>query len=222
MKTILSVVVGSRLHGLYNETSDYDIRGVFAHDYMDILSPFRKVKNTSWIEGDQDNTSYELKDFCKFATHGNPTILEVLWSNQVKENTPMGERLQKNRIAFLDSKRIYESHKGYAHNQYTKMSLFDPDARTPKFAVAYLRVLQQGWQLLETGDFSPQVTQDKDFMMEVKYNFSDKLLPELSKKFAHYQVKIAETYFKYGDQFKPDVPLIEDMIMEAYAKSNSN
>jgi len=216
MKTILSVVVGSRLHGLYTTKSDYDIRGIFIHPIKDIISPFKNPKNTSWIEGDVDNTAYELRDFCKLATVGNATILEILWSNMIRENTPLGENLQKNRIKFLDSQRIYDAHRGYAHNQYNKMNLFEPDERTPKFAVAYVRVLQQAKQLLEEGDFSPQVLEDKDFLMEVKYNWSGKLIPELSKKFASLQVELADIYARNHDKFKPDIEWIEDFLLKSY------
>lgn len=218
MKTILSVVVGSRLHGLAKDSSDYDFRGIFMHPIKDIVSPFKNPKNTSWIEGDVDNTSYELRDFCKLSTKGNATILEILYSNQVRETSEIGEELRKNRIKFLDSKAIYEAHRGYAHNQYNKMNLFDPDDRTPKFAVAYLRVLQQAKQLLETGDFSPQVKEDKDFLMEVKYNFSSKLIPELSKAFAKLQVELADTYAKNHNKFKPDIEWIENFLLNSYLK----
>lgn len=221
MKTILSVVVGSRLHGLAKENSDYDIRGIFIHPLKDILSPFKKEKNTSWIEGDEDNTAYELRDFCKLATVGNATILEVLWSNMVRENSEIGKRLQKNRGKFLDSKRIFEAHKGYAHNQYNKMNLFEPDNRTPKFAVAYLRVLQQAKQLLVTGDFSPELLEDKPFMLDVKFNFNQKHIPELSKRFAKLQVELADIYARHHDKFTPDFDWIENFILEAYETSNN-
>lgn len=67
MKVLTKVVVGSRLHGLNTETSDWDYRGIHIHPLQDALSPFKKLKNTDWIEGDEDNTSYELADFCKNA-----------------------------------------------------------------------------------------------------------------------------------------------------------
>lgn len=85
MKILTKVVVGSRLHGLDTPESDWDYRGIHIHNLKEALSPFRKLKNTTWIEGDEDNTSYELRDFCKNATKGNATILEVFFSNQVVE-----------------------------------------------------------------------------------------------------------------------------------------
>lgn len=43
MKTVTKVVVGSRLHGLANEKSDWDYRGIHMYDLKDTLSPFKKV-----------------------------------------------------------------------------------------------------------------------------------------------------------------------------------
>lgn len=219
MKTILSVVVGSRLHGLAKEKADFDIRGVFMHPLKDIVSPFKNLKNTSWIEGDEDNTAYELRDFCKLATKGNATILETLWSNQVREISKEGNVLTENRRKFLDSQLIYDAHKGYAHNQYNKMNLFEPDQRTPKFAVAYVRVLVQGIQLLEEGTFSPQIDDEdlKKFLIEVKNKWdSKKHIPELSKRFASLQVKLADVYAKNFHKFTPDIEWIEDFLIKAY------
>jgi len=219
MKDILSVVVGSRLHGLHQDTSDTDIRGIFQEDIEELISPFRTPKTTHWTEGDEDNTSYELRHFCKMAVQGNPTILEILWSNQVVHTTPAGTYLQMWRHDFLDSHNIYEAHKGYAHNQYKKMNLFEPDARTPKFAVAYLRSLRQGIDLLLTGDFSPQVAEgDKEFLMEVKYSWNPGLIPVLSRKFAELQVEFADVYAQNHDRLKPDIGIIEEFLLGEYTQ----
>ena len=220
MKVIHKVVVGSRLHNLYNEDSDFDYRGVFMHSLRDLISPFKKLKNTSWIEGDEDNTSYELADFCKAATKGNMTILEVLFSNMVVDTTDVGKEMVENRVKFLDSSRIFHASKGYAHNQYKKMNLFEPDKRTPKFAVAYLRVLIQANELLKRGEFSPQITDERDFLLEVKYNWNNSMIPELSRKFEYWQVKLADTFANNHDRFSPDTEWIEDFLYRSYAGNN--
>lgn len=219
MKTILSVVVGSRLHNLHNEKSDYDIRGIFLNDSSELFDPFSKPRSTSWIEGDEDNTAYELKDFCKYAVQGNATILEILWSTEIRTLTRAALEMKQNRHKFLDSKRIYEAHKGYAHNQYNKMNLFEPDARTPKFAVAYVRSLLQGMELLATGDFTPQVTKYRDFLLDVKYNFRPELVPELSRLFSQLQVEFADVYAKNHDKFKPDLEWVRRFCETTYLEN---
>lgn len=219
-KILGKFVVGSRLHNLYNENSDFDFRGVHISPLKEVLSPFVKLKNTVWIEGDEDNTSFELTDFCKTATQGNPTILEILYSNQIKEITPEMEELRLNRHKFLDSKRIFEACKGYAHNQYNKMNMFEPDKRTPKFAVAYLRTLWQTVELLKTGELPCQVTGEmRDFLFKVKYYDFEKfgeLVPDLVKLFSEYQVRLADAFQANNDKFKPDLEWIEDFIVRTY------
>lgn len=217
IKVIHKVVVGSRLHNLCNEQSDFDYRGIHMHSLRDVFNPFMKLKNTSWIEGDEDNTSFELMDFCKVATKGNPTILEVLYSNNVVETTDLGKEMVANREKFLHSKYIFDAHRGYAHNQYAKMNLFTPDARTPKFAVAYIRSLLQGISLLRTGSFSPQIPDEwRDYLMNVKYNWSPDLIPDLGKKFAQLEVDIADAFHSNADKFKPDYEWISDFVYRAY------
>src|ERR1700751_1085934 len=117
---ITKVVVGSRLHGLHNEKSDYDYRGVHITPLRDVLSPFKTLKNTSWIEGDIDDTSYELADFCKAATKGNATILEVFFSNQVESTTPIAEEMRANWKKFMDTDQFVMASRGYAANQLNK------------------------------------------------------------------------------------------------------
>lgn len=223
-KLICKVVVGSRLHNLNNEKSDYDYRGIFMHPVEELLSPFKKLKNTSWIEGDEDNTTYELRDFCKMAVHGNPTILEILYSTMVVEDSELYQELKENRHKFLDSERIYEAHKGYAHNQYNKMNLFEPDARTPKFAVAYIRSLIQGEQLLTTGEMKTRFEDDdpvRDFLISVKYNYDPSMNPKLGQKFTEYQMRITQAYYANYEKFKPDIEWIEKFLIKAYLGKNA-
>jgi uncharacterized protein len=214
-------VVGSRLHNLNNQNSDTDYRGVHMTNLKNILSPFDKSKRTIWIEGDEDNTSYELIDFCKLAVMGNPTILEVLFSNQIKEITPQMQELRENKHKFLDSARIFEACKGYAHNQYNKMNLFEPDKRTPKFAVAYIRTLWQTEVFLRTGELPVEITGEmRDFLYKVKYYDYTKfqeLIPELVRLFAEYQVKLANAYQANHNKFTPDTNWIEDFILRVYS-----
>lgn len=216
MKILTKVVVGSRLHGLSNEASDYDYRGIHINPLKDILSPFKNPKATSWIEGDEDNTSYELADFCKHAVHGNVTILEVFFSNQVIESTQVADELRANWNKFIDTDKFVMASRGYASNQYNKMQLFEPDQRTPKFAIAYLRVLWQCAEYLETGEFKCQMDEPmKEYLMNVKYNFSATLVPSLTEQFQFMQQRISDAWVK-SIKTHPDIEWIEDFILRAY------
>jgi len=223
MKILTKVLVGSRLHGLANDNSDYDFRGIHIHPLQDVLSPFKKLKNTTWIEGDEDNTSYELADFCKQATQGNATILEVFFSNEVITTSPAAEELRANWHKFIDTDRFVAASRGYAANQYNKMQLFDPDQRTPKFAVAYCRVLWQCAEFLKTGTFPCQVQGEiGSFLKLVKYrdprNFQE-LIPELTERFMELQAEVTQAYAQ-AEISKPDIKWIEEFIYRAYTNTN--
>ena len=217
MKTILKVVVGSTLHGLNTPNSDIDTRGIFQVPLIDIVSPFKKQQNTSWIEGKVDDTSYELLNFIKFACQGNPTILEVLWSDMVKETSTIGESLRENRYIFLDSERIYQAHRGYSHNQLNKMDLYNPNKiRTPKTVIAYIRSMRQGAQLLRTGTFDTKYNYpDKQFLMDIKEDFKPShvsRVSELMLKVSH-ELELANRDRK---EMKPDFNKIEELICNYY------
>lgn len=220
MKVLTKVIVGSRLHGLATPDSDYDYRGIHIHPLKEVLSPFKKIKNTSWIEGDEDNTSYELADFCKDATNGNATILEVLFSNRVVSTSDTAESLRSNWARLFDTDKFVLASRGYASNQYNKMQLFEPDKRTPKFAVAYIRVLWQCSEMLKRGTFPCEVDDDelREFLLRVKYTPYTEfhvLVPELTERFQEMQRNVTDNY-KKATIIKPDYDWIEGFIHDAY------
>lgn len=227
MKQIAKVLVGSRLHGLNTETSDYDYRGIHIHSLRDKLSPFKTLKNTTWIEGDEDNTSYELADFCKQAVHGNATILEVFFSDKIIESSPIHAELKENWKKFIDTKRFVAASRGYAHNQWNKFYNFEDagvlgQQRTAKFAVAFLRVMWQCEQFLLTGEFKcnledsdlyPLLKKIKPMTLEEIRPFTPEIvaaMDEMSRR-----VAVAESTSKFMDM-QPDIEWIEDFIYRAY------
>lgn len=221
-KILTKVLVGSRLHDLHNEQSDFDYRGIHISPLKDVLSPFKTVKNTNWIEGDIDNTSYELADFCKQATQGNATILEVFFSNKVIETTLLAEEMRANWQKFIDTDKIVMASRGYASNQLNKMQLFDDigvkdQRRTSKFAIAYCRVLWQCAEFLRTGTFKCQITEPelKAFLLKIKAGWDDAYIPECTERFAQLQADVTEAW-KTAPKMKPDTEWIEEFIVKAY------
>lgn len=224
VKVLTKVVVGSRLHGLHREDSDWDYRGIHIHPLKDVLSPFKKIKNTDWIEGDNDNTSYELSEFCKDATRGNATILEVIFSDYIVETSPTADILRENWRRLFDTNAFVLASRGYAHNQYNKMQLFEPDARTPKFAVAYIRVLWQCAEMLQTGVFPCRIDDPEiaEFLKRIKFTppeFFTPLVPELTERFMIMQKRVTDAYAK-AEIIKPDINWIEEFIYDAYTNND--
>lgn len=229
MKVLTKVVVGSRLHGLNRPDSDWDYRGIHIHPLKDVLSPFKKLKNTDWIEGDEDNTSYELADFCKSATKGNATILEVFFSDQIIATSPMADEMRKNWKKFIDTRNFIEASRGYAHNQWNKFYNFEDvgvkgQERTAKFAVAFLRVMWQCEQFLLTGRFEcslsesdlyPLLRQIKPLTLEEIQAFMPRIVEAMSDM--NMRVSVAESKSKVLD-WKPDIKWIEEFIYNAYTQ----
>jgi len=224
---LAKVLVGSRLHGLDTPTSDYDYRGIHISDLRDVLSPFKTLKNTTWIEGDEDNTSYELADFCKQAVHGNATILEVFFSDKIIETSSVHTELRANWKRFMDTKRFVDASRGYAHNQWNKFYNFEDvggngQHRTAKFAVAFLRVMWQCEQFLLTGEFKCSLRESDLYplLKRIKPLSVEEirpLVPEIVTAMGDMDRRVSEAMAtsKFMDM-KPDIEWIEDFIYRAY------
>lgn len=225
MLQVAKVVVGSRLHGLENENSDWDYRGIHMHRLKDVLDPFKTLKNTSWIEGDVDDTSYELSDFCKMATHGNATYLEVFFSNQVELTHPVHKEIQDNWTKFMDTEAFVKASLGYAHNQKNKFEDRNPvgvkgQFRRHKFAVAYARVMWQCREFLKTGEFKCQIDEGefKELLLKWKNSWDDKYTMECLETYYQLESEIEELWANVNPKFvyKPDREWIAEFIHRSY------
>jgi uncharacterized protein len=169
-KQILKVLVGSRAHGLETPESDYDYRGVMVMPTSEFLSLKHKDNegNVSWIEGQEDQSIYELKHFLNLATHSNPSILEVFVS-PVIEATYEGYQL-RNLFPFVwSSNDVFNAFTGYSGNQQKKM-LTNKDQRWNKYGVAYARVLLLAEEILSKGTMTVQLEEgvNKRILLGIK------------------------------------------------------
>ena len=227
MKILTKVLVGSRLHGLHRPDSDYDYRGIHISPLQDVLSPFKTVKNTSWIEDAVDDTSYELAEFCKSAVHGSATILEVFFSDKIIDDSHIAKEMRENWEKFIDCHRFVMASRGYAHNQWNKFYNFEDigsveNERTNKFAIAFLRVMWQCEQFLLEGKFKCDLSDSDIFPLLKKIKGKNReelqpILPEIVAAMSdmNMRVSVAESKSQFKDM-KPDLPWIEDFIYRAY------
>lgn len=162
---ILKTIVGSQAHGLATPKSDFDYRGVFVIPTSELLKLGNPLKTTSWIEGNDDDTSWEIGHFLNMATHCNPTVLETFLA-PLADTLPqpsMGMRVYQDELRGLfpyiwNSADVKNAFIGYGLNQRKKF--FDnKDQRAPKYAAAYLRTLYNAYELLSTGTFNVNLTQ---------------------------------------------------------------
>jgi predicted nucleotidyltransferase len=161
---ILKVLVGSHAHGLATPESDYDYRAVFVQPTTQILSLGSKAVSNQWIEGDVDNTAYEIGHFLFLATKSNPTILETFvapgashvidhFGNVIDQkhiDHPYRQPLLDLFPHVWDTTALWNAFKGYGYNQRKKF-LDDKDKRANKYAVAWLRTLIMAYDMLTEG-----------------------------------------------------------------------
>jgi predicted nucleotidyltransferase len=218
---LTKVVVGSRLHGLESSTSDWDYRGIHMHSLKAIISPFQNLKNTTWFEGDTDNTSYELAEFCRLATQGNATILEVLFSDMIEETTPIADVMRENALRFVDTDRFVSASRGYAHSQLVKLKDFaavpeNSGDRSAKFAVSYARVMWQCLEFLKTGEFRCRIAEPlRSRLLDVKYHWDKRMVPSLLQLFDELEADV-DREWEFATKHKPDLPWVEDFLLSAY------
>lgn len=220
-------LIGSRAYNLHSSVSDYDYRYVRVSPLLDVLSPFKILDTKSRIEGEEDNTIWELKAFLKYAANGNPSIYEVLYSNSIVCVThdpnieSLLQELLSNKHKFLNSRSILDAHRGYATAQLKKIDWDAPTARTKKAIVAYLRVLDQGANLLEKGTTDILIPDGhfRDQLLKIKFD-SYLHRTTLEKLFERAETRISKS-FENTKLTSPDYPWIEDFNKRCYLAFNS-
>jgi predicted nucleotidyltransferase len=199
---ILKSLVGSRAHGLHTPDSDYDYRGVYVLPTRDILSLGFKYSGTSWIEGEVDDTSYEVGHFLQLCTKANPSVLEVLLSKETKLDTPYAEDMRELLPLMYNPKDAFNAFAGYSKNQQKKL-LEDHLSRRLKFGVAYVRTAYNLVELFESGTFSLEVTDEnkKKVLFGIKHGeYSDGDIIDMAEQ----QIAIAK-------QMLPDIKNNQDL-----------
>lgn len=212
MNEILKVLVGSRAHGLNHETSDFDYRSVFWTPTCDLLKVGAKPKSTQWLEGDIDNTSWELGNFLNLATHCNPTILEVFLGPVQTSVGSAGYELRALFPSVWNSTGVKNAFVGYGLNQRKKF-LDDKDNRREKYAVAYLRTLYNALELLKTGTFSVRMVDTEIFPTLVRWRKGEFETGEVIDTTAQWANKVEWAYNSVPHQ-ETDTDAVNAFLLE--------
>jgi len=159
MKEILRVLVGSRAHQTHGPDSDYDYKGIYAIPTSELLTIEHNAnppKGSQLIDGKKDDINFEIGKFLAMARKSNPTILEVFWAPRIAAFSAgdpwykLGSELRDLFPYTWSSIGVKNAFIGYGLEQQKKM-LDRRDKRSTKHAIAYLRILYQGYMLLSTG-----------------------------------------------------------------------
>ena len=153
--TILKVLVGSHAHGLASHDSDHDYRSVFVIPTESMFKLGFKQPRTQWTKGQTDETAWEVSAFLSLATQGHPLALETFLA-PIDQADVWGYQLRALFPVVWSSGKAFDTFVNYANNQRQKF-LEKKNGRPAKYAAAYLRVLQNLCELLETGTFSVHI-----------------------------------------------------------------
>lgn len=158
---ICKVVAGSRAYGTDTPESDYDFRGIFCANPINIRTPFFPVKEKS-DETEEDTKYFEVANFLNLYTSCNPNIVELLWVDEadVIETSSAYEYLRSHRRDLLSKKAAF-TFSGYAMSQMKRIKghnkwINNPQPVNPPAQSDYLSLVQN-------------FTEDKIF----KLNFSE-------------------------------------------------
>lgn len=117
--TILYVWAGSHAYGTNTESSDEDFRGVcvpplyYRHGF---LNKFEQATIK-----DPDVVVYDIRKFFKLAVDCNPSILEILFTDDLIVCTDEGKCLLDHRDRFL-SQKVFYTFRGYARSQLKRIN----------------------------------------------------------------------------------------------------
>jgi hypothetical protein len=117
---IYETITGSHSYGLQIESSDTDIKGIVILPKEVQFTLADEWETTSFHSPDIEYHS--LKKFMRLASTQNPTVLEMLYTDQafVVKSTPAAEQLRKHRHLFL-SRNCFYTYGGYARQQLMKL-----------------------------------------------------------------------------------------------------
>ena len=151
---ILTVLIGSRAHGLERPESDWDYRGVFVTPLREIcqstLVGSGKLKESKHGDMSVDHLSYEVGHLLRYATKGNPSMIEV-FGGPVIDSTGLGRELLSLFPYVWSSMGVYNSYRGYVKNQLRKYVDDMTGHRASKYALAALRNVNVAITLIQTG-----------------------------------------------------------------------
>jgi predicted nucleotidyltransferase len=229
-RTMLQGYCGSIAHNLHIPREADDVFGIddtdifniyiFPTEYYMSLEAYYKAKETTDTKmGDMDTVGYEIRKAIHLLAGCNPNMMTYLYlkPEHYLNMSEGGKHLLKHRDLFLGKKRIRDAFCGYAHDQLFRMRngayqgymgekrkrIVDKYGYDTKNAVACIRLLRSGKELLDSGTLTVYRQEDRDFLLAIKtgkytldeiQNIADKEFKQIDD--AYYRSPLPETNSK--------------------------
>lgn len=191
--TLLTMQVGSRLHGIHTEASDYDYMSIVAAPLTTTLGIGPEVrtrtersapKGVRASAGDVEHVTYELRHWMRLAVAGNPNMLLPFYAPDSAFTfcSAQGQSLRELAPHVVSQTALYK-HYGYLRSQFERMKGNGPhQSRKPnrpelteahgydtKYAAHALRLGWQGCDLAALGIIQlPMCHSDRKYLRSVR------------------------------------------------------
>jgi predicted nucleotidyltransferase len=214
--TIFKAIVGSKLHGYATEESDTDYVTVYSEPLRRVISLYGDAPKGNQQHGENDSTVYELRHFCRLLVKGNPTVFDAVFSSLREETSKYDTMLRTNLDKFIDTANVYHATCGYVQSttREARESRFD-NVRRGKKALAALRVIRQGQELLLNGTYDPSVQVNKTFALELK-NGEERAIGQALSLIEFEERTLGIAHFNVEHK-KSDIAWINDFLYYVYS-----
>ena len=110
-KTLFLIENGSRMYNLSLKDSDRDYIAIYSDDPKNILSNIQWPKESADNRGHQyevEHCCYEVRLYCELLLKGNPSVIELLFSDKASFMTDAWQKLVDNRMAFISEAVVFQ------------------------------------------------------------------------------------------------------------------
>lgn len=226
-------VAGSRLYGINNDKSDYDIRGV-ALSPRDYWIGARRFEQ--WQCKDEqlqmDIVIYDIRKWLTLTVAANPNVVETLYVDPYGQSslvrTNEWERIVERTLPLIN-KRAYVGFLGYLKSQFKKMVVKQSNKTGRQYiseefgfdlksASHGFRLASQGAELFRTGKITfPRP--DKEFLRDVRFGKVYKGVQDLPKCISDLkdaQNELQKAYKESTLPEKADFDMYNQLLIDIY------
>ncbi len=229
---LVKALGGSTAYGLNTPESDLDYRGVFVNTDPSKILGLEKLEHHQKQETD-DIVYYEVRKFFELLRNGNTGALEILFSGTLLETSDAFAEMQKNRLNFVDTDKMFRCLLGYMQGERRlangervgvlggkRKAQLEKYGFSPKNFVQLFRLAWAGETLFQKGYFPVNVKNENETMwawlMDVKthpeYHTKEELNLEVDKW--EDKLKLAYDNRKFNYQF--DAALANETLRKVY------
>lgn len=231
-----AAITGSQAYGIATKDSDYDIYAVtmppkdyifpfhfgYIYNFSKDIPRFDTLdrQHIPYENTDIDFYCYNIVTYFRLCMDNNPNILDSLFvrDNNIIKSTKIANMIRLNRRKFLH-RGSFHRFKGYAYSQLKKAKSKTPQGKRVavvekygydvKFAAHILRLIDEGDQILTTGDID--LLRNKEEIKHVRNG--GYTLEHIEELFAEREKRLEKAYHESKIPDRPDIKFIHNLLL---------